>query len=324
MKNLKQFVDVLCCPVCYSELEFNRHNYICSNSSCQIYYPIVDEIPILLNEKKSIFTIDSFVQKKQTTFISNSKGKVKLKKLINKIIPSINGNYVSYEKLKSFKKIINDEISNPKILIIGSGFESQGIKNNFSKSQNMLILDTDVSFSSNIDVICDAHCLPFSNESFDAVILQAVLEHVIDPYNCVNEVKRVLKRDGFVYAETPFMQQLHQAPFDFTRFTFLGHRWLFRGFIHIDSGVVCGPGMALAWSIRGLIKNMVKNRILSRIFTIITHLCFFWLKYIDYIIVKRKSAALDSASSLFFIGRLNQIDMTFNELINYYNEENLN
>ena len=321
MKNkIKDFLTNLCCPVCYSNLESNDENFTCCNIDCRIVYPVIDDVPVLLNEAKSIFSIDSFTKKEQTTFISNTHEK----RIINKYIPSINGNYVSAVKLKSFKNLLLNKSKNSKILIIGSGFESQGINNNFMHSNNFQVLETDVSFSSNVDVICDGHCLPFKDKSFDAVILQAVLEHVIDPYKCVDEVKRVLKNNGLVYAETPFMQQLHQAPFDFTRFTFLGHRWLFRSFSHIDSGVVCGPGMALAWSIRGLFSNIVKNRTFSKILSKIAHICFFWLKYLDYFIVKRKSGGFDSASSIFFIGELNQIDINFAELVNYYNQENIN
>ena len=55
----------------------------------------------------------------------------------------------------------------------------------------------------------------------------------------------VYKDDGLVYADTPFMQQVHMGRYDFTRFTYLGHRRLFRKFEEIDSGAVSGPAMAL-------------------------------------------------------------------------------
>ena len=35
---------------------------------------------------------------------------------------------------------------------------------------------------------------------------------------------------GIVYAETPFMQQVHEGAYDFTRYTVLGHRYLFKKF----------------------------------------------------------------------------------------------
>ena len=70
----------------------------------------------------------------------------------------------------------------------------------------------------------------------DAVCVQAVLEHVVDPAGVVAEIERVLKSDGVVYAETPFMQQVHGGAYDFTRFTELGHRWLWRRFATIERG----------------------------------------------------------------------------------------
>ena len=79
-------------------------------------------------------------------------------------------------------------------------------------------------------LICDANDIPFENGSFDGVVLQAALEHVADPYRCVEETHRVLKEKGLVYAETAFMQQVHGGRYDFTRFTRLGHRRLFRRF----------------------------------------------------------------------------------------------
>jgi len=45
------------------------------------------------------------------------------------------------------------------------------------------------------------------------------------------------------------MQQVHNERYDFTRFTYLGHRRLFSAFDEIDSGASCGPG----WRWRGLI-----------------------------------------------------------------------
>lgn len=43
-------------------------------------------------------------------------------------------------------------------------------------------------------------------ETFDAVIAQAMLEYVVVSYQCVDEIVRVLKPTGLVYAETPFMR----------------------------------------------------------------------------------------------------------------------
>ena len=64
--------------------------------------------------------------------------------------------------------------------------------------------------------------MPF--KEIDLVIIQAVLEHVMYPNKVVSEIYRVLKNDGLIYSETPFMQQVHEGPYDFSRFTESGHR----------------------------------------------------------------------------------------------------
>jgi SAM-dependent methyltransferase len=81
--------------------------------------------------------------------------------------------------------------------------------------------------------------------SFDAVVAQAVLEHVADPARAVAEMHRVLVAGGLVYAEIPFMQQVHEGAYDFRRYTHVGLRRLFRDFDEVAAGPVCGPAMAL-------------------------------------------------------------------------------
>ena len=44
-----------------------------------------------------------------------------------------------------------------------------------------------------------------------------------------------------MYAETAFMQQVVHERYDFTRFTHVGMRRLFRGFRELRSGPVAGP-----------------------------------------------------------------------------------
>ena len=50
-----------------------------------------------------------------------------------------------------------------------------------------------------------------ADASVDGVIVQAVLEHVLDPRTVAAEVERVLRPRGMVYAETPLMQQVHEG-----------------------------------------------------------------------------------------------------------------
>ena len=46
-------------------------------------------------------------------------------------------------------------------------------------------------------MVGDAHTLPFSNNTFDAVFCLEALEHVADPIKALSEFKRVMKKGGY-------------------------------------------------------------------------------------------------------------------------------
>ena len=61
--------------------------------------------------------------------------------------------------------------------------------------------------------------LPFDDQSFDAVVMKDLLEHVSDPVSTVREARRVLKPGGRVFASSPDAQRwvwddyTHRRPF---------------------------------------------------------------------------------------------------------------
>jgi SAM-dependent methyltransferase len=71
-----------------------------------------------------------------------------------------------------------------------------------------------------IDVVCDlTHSVPFRPGSFDAVVLMNVLEHVYDSQALFAAVKSLLKPGGIFVVAIPFLLKVHQAPYDFVRYT---------------------------------------------------------------------------------------------------------
>jgi ubiquinone/menaquinone biosynthesis C-methylase UbiE len=167
------------------------------------------------------------------------------------------------------------------------------------------------------ELICDAHDIPFKDEMFDGVIAQAVLEHVVDPIRCVAEIHRVLKTGGLVYAETPFIQQVHMGRYDFTRFTHSGHRRLFRRFTEVASGAICGPGMALAWSYKYFLLSFAESRALRAVLSAFARMSSFFLKYADYYLI-HKASSIDGASGVYFIGRKATAILSDRDVIAYY------
>lgn len=90
--------------------------------------------------------------------------------------------------------------------------------------------------------------LPFLNNTFDAVISIAVLEHVKEPFKCASEIVRVLKPGGTLVSAVPFLHEYHGFPHHYYNMTLQGHRNLYDN--HIDiSQINIPPNM---WPIRGL------------------------------------------------------------------------
>lgn len=204
----------------------------------------------------------------------------------------------------------------PKVLVVGGAFLGQGMET-LVDNPHVELIETDVSFGPRTMLICDAHDLPFEDELFDGAIAQAVLEHVVDPFRCVEEIYRILKPRGLVYAETPFMQQVHGAPYDFLRFTHLGLRRLFRRFDELSSGVVCGPGMALAWAYQHFLMSFFTSETARMLVKALARATSFYLKYFDSYL-SQKPGSLDAASGYFFLGRKSEHILSDRELVRSY------
>jgi SAM-dependent methyltransferase len=71
----------------------------------------------------------------------------------------------------------------------------------------------------NVHVYSPLHAIPFDDGYFDAVICNAVIEHVEDPERVLAEIARVVRPSGVLYLCVPFMQPRHADPSDFQRYT---------------------------------------------------------------------------------------------------------
>jgi SAM-dependent methyltransferase len=204
----------------------------------------------------------------------------------------------------------------PRVLVIGGSRVGQGMEE-FADDPRLDLVESDVSFGPRTSLVCDAHQLPLADASVDAVVVQGVIQALVDPTACVAEIHRVLRPGGYVYAETPFMQQVCVARFDFTRYTHLGHRRLFRDFEEVQSGPVCGPGMALAWSYQYFLLSFFRGPRTRTFVKGFTRLTAFWLKYFDFLLIDRPGG-IDAASGVYFLGRRSETPLPDEELIAQY------
>jgi len=201
--------------------------------------------------------------------------------------------------------------ANSLVLVVGGGRVGNGAGALYAEGR-VRVLGFDLYASPLTQFIADAHRIPLADESVDAVVIQAVLEHVLDPEAVVHELQRVLRLGGLVYSETPFLQQVHDGPHDFTRYTSSGHRYLFRAFEEIAAGAVAGPGTQLQWSIDHFVRALLRSELAGKV----ARGLLFWLRYVDGMVPE--SSSMDNASAYYFLGRLADRELTPHEILSYY------
>ncbi len=291
----------LVCPSCkVFKLALEDNKFFCDK--CNLYYKIKDGYPVLINfnlENVLIKENDIKIKKKN---ISINKFKIKILKFFYGVSKVTETNVVNF-----LDRLANQD--SKKVLVIGGATRGSGTDGLWDNNQ-LEITSLDLVGTENVDYIADAHYLPFENETFDGVWIQAVLEHVVSPELVVKEIFRVLKKDGYVYSEIPFMQQVHMGKNDFTRYTASGHRFLFKDFEKINVGTNGGPGTSLSWSLKYFIWSFTNEKIAN----ILTIIPFFILRLFDQLLSERLS--WDGSSGFYFLGKKN---------INYkFDKEELN
>lgn len=70
--------------------------------------------------------------------------------------------------------------------------------------------------------LCDLTAIPKPDKSYDAILCNAVLEHVPNPQAVMAELQRLLTPGGSLIVSVPFLQPFHPTPFDFRRYTLTG------------------------------------------------------------------------------------------------------
>jgi SAM-dependent methyltransferase len=231
------------------------------------------------------------------------------------LIPARSLNLAHRRQLRAFAERLAFRPS-ANVLIIGAASQSHALDKIFRPFPSIQLVYSDVDVAADVDLYCDAHNLPFKDAAFDGAIASAVLEHVLAPQVVVAELHRVLREEGLVYSEIPFLQQVHEGAYDFTRYTLSGHRRLMNHFNEVAAGVVAGPGTALSWSLEHFVACCTPVS-MSSVARLVVRFTFFWVKYFDYLFAQRPNAT-DGASCTFFLGAKSATMLTDAQIIERY------
>ncbi len=314
---MERLFDILVCPACHGGLERGEETLSCSNPHCDAQprrWPIINGRPVLLDESRTLFRIADFLATPET----GSGGSSNMRRLLSRLWhtrPGLSRNIAAAANYRQLAALLKKK-SAPLVLVLGCGEEGEGMAV-LRETPAITLIGADVRWTGSVDLICDGMGLPFADGVFDAVILQGVLEHVLDPFQVERQVYRTLKKRGLIYCEYPFLQPNHGGAHDFNRFTSVGHRRFWHRFDLIDAGVCCGPGMALAQVIQQFARSLLPFR-RGRILTdFLADWLFWWLKYLDPWLVHHP-AALDGASAFYFLGRKSEKTASERQVLNSY------
>lgn len=257
-----------------------------------VAFPVVHGQPVLLDFSESVVSREWFAKEQENySLIGVRRG----------LLRTIKGRLFGTENVSSrnfarLRELLGAAAGQPVVLMVGAATKGMGTDVLYSDTSiRQIAFDVYPSMLTNF--VADAHKIPLASNSVDAVCIQAVLEHVLDPQQVVAEVGRVLKPGGLVYAETPFMQQVHEGAYDFTRFTELGHRWLWRNFKTLDRGALGGPGLSLYWAVKYFLRGLTRSKAVADIASI----PFGVFALLDRFIPE--SHKVDGANGAFFLGQ---------------------
>lgn len=314
MLTIRQLLDerLIVCPRCRSTIDDDVNEWRCADTQCRYHsepFPVVSGVPALVDFEHSVLDANRLRDTDGTSQITRSRFTAAISRLVRPAssVPTA----TRVETMVTALRADAAAGRRPRILIVGGGAIGHGLSGLYNDISVDLIT-FDIYAGPNVQFIGDGHAIPLASESVDGVIVQAVLEHVLEPFAVAREIDRVIRPGGLVYAETPFMQQVHEGPYDFTRFTESGHRYLFRRFEVIDAGAVSGAGTVLSWSIERFVRSLTRSVRLGRI----AALAFFWLVLLDRFLDPRHS--LDAASGVYFLGRKTDQSISPREMIDYY------
>jgi SAM-dependent methyltransferase len=113
------------------------------------------------------------------------------------------------------------------ILELGAGLDVH-------EAPNVVKTDAYVYAGARLDLVADAHALPFADASFDFVFSLAVFEHLHSPWIAAREMARVLKPGGKAYTLCAFFQPLHGYPDHYFNATESGLARLFSDDFAVD------------------------------------------------------------------------------------------
>lgn len=188
-QRFNRYRTFLRCPVCRGGLEDGSQTLLCR--SCNAAYPLIQGRPVLLTEPN---------RRELDTHLETVDGQRMIREYSEPpaaIAPSISSRCLNWLRPPPVMHRYHPDLRRPPTAVL---FEQEGTQPPLTLnvgggptrvSAHEITLN--IRPFQNVDLVADAHNIPFADNAFDAVFTLSVLEHVGDPYKVVAEMFRVLK-----------------------------------------------------------------------------------------------------------------------------------
>ncbi|MCG8353709.1 MAG: class I SAM-dependent methyltransferase [Chloroflexales bacterium] len=164
--------DILACPTC--KVAIDRHDQTLTCRRCQRSYPIVNSVPVLFPDGSV-----PMVQHEADLVVRRGYDPW-IQRVVMQSLPA-----------------------NAVVLDLGSGNMAFSLPN---------VIRMDVTLTPYVDVVGDAHAMPFLPGALDFIFALAVIEHLRQPFLAAQEMYDALRMGGYVYGECNFVFPYHGYP----------------------------------------------------------------------------------------------------------------
>jgi ubiquinone/menaquinone biosynthesis C-methylase UbiE len=183
----EDFLGLFACPVCKTRLIHERRNLKCS--SCNQLFPIIDGIvDTFLPFEGLKGPVIEFAERYERwgAFVAREESEIPRREAT---IALVEGGLLL--EIGCAEGFMTAELTKKSSQVVASDIGLSYLKRAKANAPHAHFTRLDV------------HNIPFDENTFDYIICTEVLEHVLSPYRALNEINRVLKKDGFLVLSVP-------------------------------------------------------------------------------------------------------------------------
>jgi len=185
-----ELFEIIACPRCGGALSLEVEECL-SCQSCNLLVPVQNQIPLFTTPPEEMAPSEKLVR----------------------------GPDIGTPWRQANWRFLQEQIARlgPETLILDVGAGRGDFAAMFDRRRYLAV---DVYPYPEVDLVCDlTEVIPFKPESFEAIVLMNVMEHVFDTHKLLAALSKLLKPGGLLFVAIPFLVKIHQAPIDFVRYT---------------------------------------------------------------------------------------------------------